>query len=162
MPLISPTGEEIQDVDSISLEDISDVLISSGLDPQKVYNAKTQSLAKSKETDYDEQARVFKNTLNEQGASVENAATTIAEIMLSDRLSAQSRLRAAELVLDLHGSRNKDGEINKTPVFNFVINDNRVNVNQIFSPHRTREFVKLNSCEEEKASEAIIDGRAEE
>ena len=76
------------------------------------------------------------NILNNNGASVEAASKTIAQVMHEGKYD-HNRLRAAELVLDLHGVRNKDGDLIKQPIFQFFIKDSDVNVNDIFSPVRS-------------------------
>lgn len=78
----------------------------------------------------------FKNILNKSGASVENASRTIASVMMNGKFE-NSKLKAAELVLDLHGIRDREGKVNKQPNFQFVIKDGNVNINQIFAPSRS-------------------------
>lgn len=80
----------------------------------------------------------LKKTLKDAGASVENASKTIAHVMQRGKYDA-SRLKAAELVFDLHGLRDKDGGMQKQPIFQFLIRDSTINVNQIFSPLRGSE-----------------------
>lgn len=79
---------------------------------------------------------LFKNILNKSGASVENASRTIASVMMNGKFE-NSKLKAAELVLDLHGIRDREGKVNKQPNFQFVIKDGNVNINQIFAPSRS-------------------------
>jgi len=78
---------------------------------------------------------LFKNILNKSGASVENASRTIASVMMNGKFE-NSKLKAAELVLDLHGIRDREGKVNKQPNFQFIIKDGNVNINQIFAPAR--------------------------
>lgn len=77
----------------------------------------------------------FRRVLNHNGASLSAASKTIANILKHSKYD-NSKLRAAELVLDLHGIRDKDGSTVRQPIFNFVIKDSSVNLNQIFAPPR--------------------------
>lgn len=79
----------------------------------------------------------IKAILDSKGATKSDAARTIAEVMQNANKQDQIRLKAAELVLDLHGVRDKDGKLNKQPIFNFIIKSDEVNINQIFNPLRS-------------------------
>lgn len=84
----------------------------------------------------------FRRVLNHNGASLSAASRTIANILKHSKYD-NSKLRAAELVLDLHGIRDKDGEVKRQPIFNFVIKDSSVNLNQIFAPSRQATPVEI-------------------
>jgi len=78
----------------------------------------------------------FRETLNGCGASVEDAARTIAKVMKTAKYE-NTQLKAAEIALDLHGIRDKEGKNQIQPVFQFNIGGNSaINLNQIFSPRR--------------------------
>jgi hypothetical protein len=73
--------------------------------------------------------------LHNSGASVENASRVIANVMINGKFD-NSKLKAAELVLDLHGIREMDGKVKRTPSFQFIIKDSNVNLAGIFAPLR--------------------------
>lgn len=77
----------------------------------------------------------IKNVLNSNGASVEDASRTIAHVMKHGKYDA-SKLKAAEIIFDLHGVRDKDGKANKQTVFQFNIKDSSVNLGNVFAPLR--------------------------
>ena len=117
--------EEYADVQLQGLVDsdiITETLKRSGISEEKLN-------IQPKEDNY------FKDILNKSGASVENASRTIASVMMNGKFE-NSKLKAAELVLDLHGIRDREGKVNKQPNFQFVIKDGNVNINQIFAPSR--------------------------
>lgn len=80
----------------------------------------------------------IKNILDLEGASKEDAARTIAQVMSNPEKLSGLQLKAAELVLDLHEVRNKNGKVNTQPIVNFVIKSDNVNINQIFNPYPFR------------------------
>jgi hypothetical protein len=88
----------------------------------------------------------LKKTLNYCGASVENAGRTIADVLKNARFDS-NKLRAAELILDLHGVRDKEGQIKKQPIFQFFIRDSGVQINPVFSPLRAIANPNSNSSE---------------
>jgi hypothetical protein len=124
MPLIKNFGliEETETVE-IADEAINSALASSGMAPKYL-------------APQDNDPDGFKAVLNNSGASVENAAKTISRVMQHGKFE-NSQLRAAEMALDLHGVRDKDGKVIKQPVFNFLIRDSTVNLNEIFAPLRS-------------------------
>jgi len=77
----------------------------------------------------------FKKVLNHNGASVENASRVIAHVMMNGKYE-HSKLKAAEMVLDMHGIRDMDGKVKTLPTFQFVIKDSSVNMQNIFAPIR--------------------------
>lgn len=114
------------------LDFISDALLDRGIDGAKFDLVKSENPGE----DFDPEATLIRQTLNMNGASIEDASQTIADIMGQGK--APIRLKAAELVLDLHGIRDKDGKLKKQPIFNFHINNTQVNVAKIFAPHHAR------------------------
>ena len=78
----------------------------------------------------------FRQILDKNGASVAHASRTIARLMNAGKFE-NTQLRAAEMVLDLQGVRDKEGKLSKQAVFNFIINDSTVNLQNIFAPVRT-------------------------
>jgi len=105
----------------------------------------------------DSEHKKLRKILDQSGASVINASKTIAHVMQKGKFDA-SRLKAAELVFDLHGLRDKDGGMVKQPVFQFLIKDSTVNINQIFSPIRTtREEIIKAADSSDSSDENTID-----
>lgn len=119
MPIINNELE-----DNINIEQINQILAEGGI-PQAQLEPSDQ----------------FKGVLNRSGASVENAAATIADVMISSKFD-NSRLKAAEIALDLHGIRDQEGKVKKQPIFQFVIKDSSVNIAAIFSPFRDRQSLQ--------------------
>jgi len=78
----------------------------------------------------------IKAILDSQGASKEEAARIISEVMRNPNRLSQIQLRAAETVLELHEVRNKDGKLNRQPLVNFIIKSDQVNIQNIFNPDR--------------------------
>lgn len=74
--------------------------------------------------------------LNQNNGSIEKASEVIAEIMHSSKFD-NTRIKAAEIILDLHEVRNKDGQINKQPIINFNIISDEVRIANIFAPKRS-------------------------
>ena len=152
MPLISPDSSIFLDTikafdkDDLSMDEIDDIdeaLVQSGVPREKLPGIPIES-------DH------FKKILNYSGASVENASKTIASVMQNGKYE-NSKLRAAELVLDLHGIRDKDGKTLKTPIFNFIIKDSAVNINAIFCPIRSEDPVLAEQGTQIIDSPAILD-----
>ena len=123
MPLINTNFDDLSSVDPERAENINEILLDAGLPPAKLN-------PRNNETD------VLKKSLNRAGASIQDASKTIANVMKSGRFE-NSRLKAAEIVLDLHGVRDKEGKVLKQPIFQFFIKDSSVNIDPIFSPIRT-------------------------
>jgi hypothetical protein len=73
--------------------------------------------------------------LNKKNGSIEDASSVITEIMHSSKFD-NTRIKAAEIVLDLHEVRNKDGQVNKQPIINFNIISDEVQIGNIFNPNR--------------------------
>jgi hypothetical protein len=111
---------------------LSDSLIESGIDAGKYELA-----GPKREIDLNPENELIRTVLNENGATVDDASQTIAEVMSTARFES-TRLKAAELVLDLHGIRDTTGKLRKQPIFNFHINDAQVNIANIFAPHTDR------------------------
>jgi len=118
--------EEYQDIQCESKEIDSDIITET---------LKRNGIAEEKLNIPPKEENLFKNILNKSGASVENASRTIASVMMNGKFE-NSKLKAAELVLDLHGIRDREGKVNKQPNFQFIIKDGNVNINQIFAPQR--------------------------
>lgn len=91
----------------------------------------------------DPNANSFQQILHRNGASVENASKVIASVMMSGKFE-NSKLKAAEMVLDLHGIREADGKVKRTPNFQFIIKDSNVNIANIFAPQRSANPVSSN------------------
>lgn len=131
MPIFKPISVNEDDYDESSVEL---ALRESGISPASLEHegeilpplAPSENLDESK----------FRNILNRNGASVAQASRTIAHIMTNGRYE-NTQLKAAELVLDLQGIRDKEGKLQKQAVFNFVINDGSVNIQNIFAPVRS-------------------------
>jgi len=94
----------------------------------------------------DPNANHFQQVLHKNGASVENASKVIASVMMNGKFE-NSKLKAAEMVLDLHGIREADGKVKRTPSFQFVIKDSNVNIQQIFAPQRSATSIPSNVCD---------------
>lgn len=141
VPLIQPYSSKI--IESIETEDIEAVLTENKIPQREHENFSSQQLLTQSTSETGNQnfgAAINENermrkSLIRQGASVDNAARTITNVMHAGK-SDSSKLRAAEIVLDLHGVRNKDGAVNKQPIFQFFIKDSSVNLNQVFAPVR--------------------------
>jgi hypothetical protein len=73
--------------------------------------------------------------LNRKNGSIEEASGVITDIMHSSKFD-NTRIKAAEIVLDLHEVRNKDGQVNKQPIINFNIISDEVQIGNIFNPNR--------------------------
>lgn len=132
MPLLSNNSIfDIQDINEV-LE--SDPGLSSHLQAQnqKSKRAQENSLAD------------IKKVLNRNQGSIEDASSVITEVMHNSQYD-NTRLKAAEIVLDLHEVRNKDGNINKQPIINFNIVSDDVKISNIFAPHIARNRDKNNS-----------------
>lgn len=127
MPLITPNLKNFDDYSQPS----SDLTYGEGEIIHKVLE-KNNIIQTRPEN---EERSEFKKILDHAGASVEDASRTIAKVMKHGKYE-NSQLRAAELVLDLHGIRDKDGNLQKQPVFQFLIKDSSVNLNSIFMPDR--------------------------
>jgi hypothetical protein len=125
MPLISPNLniEEYDIIEQDRAELINDTLLAGGI-PQDKLPAKLV-----------EDEDKFRKTLNYCGASIENASKTISHVMHHGKYD-HVKLRAAEMVLELHGVKDKENQTVKQPIFQFLIKDSDVNINQIFSPAR--------------------------
>ena len=130
MPLINNNFEFIPPDKE---EAINEVLIASGIDTGKPQLPPEEDF--------------FKQTLNKNGASVDNASHTIAGIMKYGKFE-NSRLKAAEIVLDLHGVRDREGKVNTQPIFQFLIRDSEININSIFSPIRNNFADDLDPAEQ--------------
>jgi hypothetical protein len=133
MPIFKPRAFEEDDYDESAIESaLKDQGLGSLVEdaPQALEVQANQ--VKSKDLNENE----FRKILNRNGASVDNASRTIARIMHSGKFE-NSQLRAAELVLDLQGIRDKEGRLQRTAVFNFIVNDSTVNIQNIFAPTRT-------------------------
>lgn len=97
----------------------------------------TQALAEANPT-FKSVPEDIKDILDYKGASKEEAARVIAEVMKDPGKFGAIQLKAAETVLDLHEVRDKNGRINSQPVINFIIKSDKVQINQCFAPHRLR------------------------
>lgn len=75
------------------------------------------------------------SVLNSNGASVEDASRTIAHVMKNGKFDS-TKLKAAEIIFDLHGVRDKDGKQQKQTIFQFNIRDSSVNMGNVFAPLR--------------------------
>ena len=78
----------------------------------------------------------FKDTLDSAGASKEQIALIIAETLVRPTKLSGLQLKAAELAMEVHEIRHKNGKVNNIPVVNFIVKDSSVNINQIFNPQR--------------------------
>lgn len=147
MPLIRNTVREPLDYETADV--IQQILQEDGSLPVP---PELNSVAQEKEH-FNQKADRLRNTLDRAGATVENTASVLADIMNDPGESSATRLRAVEKVLDLHGLTNSDGQVNKVPTFQFFIQDNRVNVNQIFAPHAQRRIDEMDAIETTAISE---------
>lgn len=120
MPIIS---------NSFSLDDITEVIKSEPVIREKLNSA----ISKNKS----ENLTDIKRVLNQAGGSIEDASSVITEVMHNSEYD-NTRLKAAEIVLDLHEVRNKDGLVNKQPIINFNIVSDEVKIANIFAPHTDR------------------------
>lgn len=147
MPVLRPNFTDINEVDPTRAETINEILRDGGIPPASLN-------PRNNETDK------FKKILNQNGASVENASKTIADVMRHGKYE-NTKLKAAEIILDLHGVRDKDGKVTKQPIFQFFIKDSAVNINQIFAPVRPNlaELSELSEMSEmsELEDENVID-----
>lgn len=124
--------EEFQDLHLSDPNSVKDVIIDSDIITETL---KRNGIPEEKLNIAPKEENYFKNILNKSGASVENASRTIASVMMNGKFE-NSKLKAAELVLDLHGIRDREGKVNKQPNFQFVIKDGNVNISNIFAPAR--------------------------
>lgn len=130
MPLISNNNS------IIDLENITDILRESPEIPsefldQEVYGRRRKAI------NSEEDLQDIKNILNRNNGSVEDASSVITEIMHGSKFD-NTRIKAAEIVLDLHEIRNKEGKLNKQPIINFNIVSSEVQIANVFSPHSQR------------------------
>jgi hypothetical protein len=125
VPILTPDNDpEIllsdEDSDELTVEDRSDaidqLLVKNGLIPQSSNN--------------------ITSVLNSNGASVEDASKTIAHVMRNGKFDS-TKLKAAEIIFDLHGVRDKDGKQQKQTIFQFNIKDSSINMGNVFAPMRS-------------------------
>ena len=138
MPLLRPNFdmEDFRDFEQNYIpfetsEKIEGVLKKAGL-PEKHFLAESNNNTLENVSAAEDQ---LKKVLNHSGASVENASRTIAHVMHRGKFE-NSRLKAAELVLDLHGIRDKEGKVQKQPIFQFFVKDSAINLQNVFMPVR--------------------------
>lgn len=134
MPLIRPNFTAIESEDNSSADEIE---VSSEISREEIINdiLREGGMPENKLIPKSAAQTMFKRTLDKNGASIENASKTIAHVMNRSKFD-NSKLKAAELVLDLHGIRDKEGNMVKQPIFQFLIKDSDVNIQNIFSPVR--------------------------
>lgn len=136
MPVFKPRNFDESDYDESSVES---VLKETGLEKHTINGADHELMTPAINGDAlpnKDEENQFRSILNKNGASVAQASRTIARLMNSAKWE-NTQLRAAEMVLDLQGVRDKEGKLTKQAVFNFVINDSTVNLQNIFAPLRT-------------------------
>ena len=145
--------EWIGDEPEISEDDLEEVLESKGIAPKLFpsYTLNSTTNPKALTGLENNDSEKLKRVLNHNGASVENAARCIASVMSQSKYES-SKLRASELVLDLHGMRDRDGHVHKQPIFQFFIKDSSVNLNDIFCP------VRPSLDEMEQSEQNMIEG----
>jgi len=138
MPLLRPHFdlEDFRDFEQNYIpfeksEKIEEVLKKAGL-PEKHFLTESNNNNSENVSAAEDQ---LKKVLNHSGASVENASRTIAHVMHRGKFE-NSRLKAAELVLDLHGIRDKEGKVQKQPIFQFFVKDSSINLANVFMPVR--------------------------
>ena len=140
MPLINhhipdiPNNSNDNDEYNSQEDLIGQALIEGGLAPEKLGKIINEN-------------NKLRRTLDQAGASVENATRTIAGVMQNAKYE-NNRLRAAELALDLHGVRDKDGSVRKQPIFQFLIKDSSININNIFAPIRPDSLTEISPNED--------------
>ena len=125
MPILTPDndpdildGEIVEDeliVSEDHSEAIDQLLVKNGLIPQPSTN--------------------IASVLNSNGASVEDASRTIAHVMKNGKFDT-TKLKAAGIIFDLHGVRDKDGKQQKQTIFQFNIKDSSINMGSVFAPTR--------------------------
>lgn len=130
MPLISNNNS------IIDLENITDILRESPEIPSEFLDSEIYG-RRSRKVNSEEDLADIKNILNRNNGSVEDASSVITEIMHGSKFD-NTRIKAAEIVLDLHEIRNKEGKLNKQPIINFNIISNEVQIANVFSPHSQR------------------------
>ena len=123
MPLISNNG--------FDLGEIADVLAESEEISAIQELNELNALDKAKQ-----EVSNISRILNRSNGRVEDASSVITEIMHSSKFD-NTRIKAAEIVLDLHEVRNKDGQVNKQPIINFNIISDEVQIGNIFNPNRS-------------------------
>ena len=130
MPLVSNNN-------IIDLENVTDILRDE-IPPEylPVYTRR------NKVVNSEEDLSDIKKILNRNNGSVEDASSVITEIMHQSKFD-NTRIKAAEIVLDLHEIRDKEGKLNKQPVINFNIVSQEVQIANIFSPHLSRDSSSL-------------------
>ena len=138
MPIISNNNN------IIDLENITDILRDTPEIPTEyLFNGRRNRVTNSEEDLND-----IKNILNRNNGTVEHAAAVITDIMHQSQYD-NTRIKAAEIVLDLHEIRDKEGKLNKQPIINFNIVSSEVQIANIFAPHVSRQSSLINSRDEE-------------
>jgi len=130
MPLVSNSNS------IIDLENITDILRETPEIPQEYLEMETFSQIRKRKSDSQELSDI-KEILNRNNGSVEDASSVITEVMHQSKFD-NTRIKAAEIVLDLHEIRNKEGKLNKQPIINFNIISSEVQIANVFAPHVSR------------------------
>lgn len=130
MPLIS-NNDNLFDITEITEVLREENLINSSSIAQSFRNGPSSGNNQVSE----EKVTEIRRILNRNGGSVQEASSVITDVMHNSKFD-NTRIKAAEIVLDLHEIRNKEGKINSQPIINFNILSDQVNIQNIFDPHR--------------------------